>query len=77
MLRTCPACGLSDDHPRHERGVVNLPAGQRPPAGLHLDCCAASGCELCQDTVTRCGGRTGQDLIDFLAAERAARTLED
>ena len=75
MLRTCSACGLVDDHPRHVVGMVNR-HGARSES-MHLDCCAASGCELCTDTVTRSGGLSGQALIDHLAAERAARTLED
>ncbi len=77
MLRTCSACGLIDDHPRHVWGAVSLGGVKTPQTSLHLDCCAHNGCATCLDTLVAAGGRTGQDLIDHLAAERAARTLED
>jgi hypothetical protein len=38
----------------------------------HLDCCAAQGCPLCSETEQETAGRRGQDLIDHLAAQRAA-----
>ena len=82
MLRTCSACGRVDDHPRHVVGMVNRPGTwawdlKRMATSMHLDCCAQSGCALCLDSLDRAGGLSGQALIDHLAAERAARTLED
>lgn len=78
-VRGCAECGIHDADPRHVYGRVNrLGTVQAPPTPRHIGCCAdVTGCALCTDTVARSGGKTGQDLIDYLAAERAARTLED
>jgi hypothetical protein len=75
VIRGCAGCDQSDSHPRHVVGVVNRQAD--PPTPRHIDCCAATGCAACADTVARSGGKTGQALIDHLAAERAARTEEN
>jgi hypothetical protein len=76
LIRGCAVCGQRDTHPRHVVGIVN--ARTAPPTPKHFQCCAdTTGCAACTDTVARSGGKTGQDLIDFLAAERAARTQED
>lgn len=75
LVRGCAECGQRDTHPRHVVGIVN--ARTAPPTPKHLDCCAAAGCALCQQTMRDVGGRTGQNLIDYLAAQRAARTQED
>lgn len=36
----------------------------------HMDCCAAAGCVVCQETEVANGGRRGRELIDFLTAPR-------
>lgn len=36
----------------------------------HMDCCAAEGCEICQETEAANGKRRGQELIDHLNATR-------
>jgi len=76
LTRGCAVCGQRDTHPRHVVGILNRP-GVGPPTPKHLDCCAAAGCALCQQTMREAGGRTGQDLIDHLAAQRAARAQEE
>lgn len=75
MIRDCAACGVRDDHPRHVVGLINVARGTVPPVPLHLDCCAARGCESCAETVRAAGG-TGTTLINYLAAQRAARTRD-
>jgi hypothetical protein len=78
VTRDCADCDRpAGFEPRHIVGVINLPAGEAPPVPRHLSCCAAIGCAHCQHTISEAGGRTGQDLIDHLAAQRAARSLED
>lgn len=67
-VRSCDVCGQVDDHPRHilqtlDGGTVTI---------RHMDCCAANGCEVCQATEEANGALRGQELIDHLAAERAA-----
>ena len=74
-MRTCPACSHSEPGPWHVRAVLNRP-GATPPPPLHIGCCAARGCATCTATVAEAGGLTGQPLLDHLAAQRAARTLE-
>lgn len=76
MIRGCAECGRNDEHPRHVEGTVNRGV-VGPPTPRHIDCCAARGCPLCIATVADAGGKTGQDLIDHLAAARAARTQEN
>jgi hypothetical protein len=57
-VRTCLACGQTDDHPRH---VVGLPDGN--DVNYHFDCCAiVKGCETCTPTVDSAGGKKGDDL---------------
>lgn len=66
--RSCDLCGLIDDHPRH---VLVLEPGVAQVA--HLDCCAANGCPVCQASEEANGGRRGDELIAYLAAEREVR----
>lgn len=73
-IRGCGVCGRADDHPRHVVGLVN--ARGPAPEPRHIDCCAAAGCAACAQTVAESEGRTGQALIEWLAAQRARRAKE-
>lgn len=65
-------CGQYDDHPRHRINDKKLPGGHQL---FHLDCCAKRGCPTgtCGPQVELAGGKTGQDLIDHLAAVRGSQ----
>jgi hypothetical protein len=61
--RLCESCKQVDDHPRHR--LATAPGDGRTPADVmsaaqaqddavldkHFDCCAADGCNLCQETL--------------------------
>lgn len=66
MLRTCPVCTQTDDHPRH---VWDLGPDMR--IDLHMDCCAITrNCRVCQAQLAGVGGAgnnpTGDDLRAYL-----------
>ena len=57
-VRGCDVCGQTDDHPRHVIGHPDHGGTVR-----HMDCCAASGCAVCQATEQRTAGARGGDLL--------------
>lgn len=65
-VRFCDVCKQADDHPRH---VLQAVAGGTATT-RHMDCCAAEGCEICQQTEKDNKGLRGQKLIDHLTAQR-------
>lgn len=62
--RTCPGCGMNDDHPRHI--LVDGEGNQR---AWHKDCHKLKGCEVCtlelQDVAP---GTIGDELREHLVA---------
>lgn len=57
-IRTCLACGQTDDHPRH---VIGLPDGN--DVNYHMDCCSiVKNCEHCTPVVDSSDGAKGDDL---------------
>ncbi len=62
VLRTCTACGQTDDHPRD---VLNVLPGEEP-INYHLDCHAALGCTRCADRLAAVDGATGPGLRKLL-----------
>lgn len=69
--RTCPGCGMNDNHPRH--GLVDADGAQH---WWHTDCHAAKGCEICVIKRDGAEGLTGdeyrQHLLDNAAGLAAA-----
>lgn len=57
VQRLCIACLQTDDAPRHVR------IGSEP---RHIDCCAATGCELCKTSLDAADGAKGNELRDHL-----------
>ncbi len=43
---TCPACGVTDDAPRHVFASFGSDQAER----FHFTCCASRGCPTCQET---------------------------
>lgn len=66
-VRMCLGCSIEDDHPRHT--VVIPPDMAEVP--WHMNCHAAiTKCELCVAVVKGAKGKTGDDLRDFIMAEK-------
>lgn len=71
--RTCPGCGMNDDHPRHI--LVADDGNQR---AWHKDCHRAKGCAICAvelgvlHDAGMPSGTIGDELRDHLLAEGAA-----
>lgn len=68
-VRTCLACGQTDDHPRH---VIALPDGN--DVNYHMDCCQiVKGCEHC--AAAREGGedKKGDELRTHIVENAPAR----
>lgn len=59
----CSACGVIDTDPRHSGLSADGSFFER-----HMDCCAALGCAICQDVMTRSGNAKGAALINFLTS---------
>lgn len=59
MLRTCTACGQTDDQPRDVIGAV-LPGAI--PQNYHLRCHAAMGCPTCTERLAAVARPAGSDL---------------
>jgi hypothetical protein len=57
LTRLCEACGQIDDHPHH---IVAHASG---PTDLHMDCCAARGCDVCAAALEAHGHAKGADLL--------------
>lgn len=53
VQRLCISCLQTDDAPRHVR------QGSEP---RHIDCCAATGCDLCVTSLADAGGAQNDDL---------------
>lgn len=65
-VRPCPECRVYDDHPRH---VVIGQDGSE--TALHMDCCAARGCQVCAHQLIAIGrvpGLVGDALRERLVA---------
>lgn len=62
LIRGCVACGQRDDHPRHviAQGDTSVP--------WHMDCHAATGCEVCQTQIADAAGAQGDLLRTHLMA---------
>jgi len=59
LLRTCLACGLTDDHPKH---VVAIPPDMAE-VPWHMDChLSVTGCTVCAQQIEGAHGLTGDDL---------------
>lgn len=65
-MRGCKECGGYDDHPRH---VIADPINNLVVMH-HMDCGAAAGCVVCQETEAANEGRRGQELIQHLDSIR-------
>lgn len=64
-VRTCLACGQTDDHPRH---VIALPDGN--DVTYHFDCCKiVKGCEHCTEALEHADGAKGNDLRAHLTRD--------
>jgi hypothetical protein len=61
-IRGCVACGISDDHPRH---VISVGGASVP---FHMDCHAATGCEVCAAQIADADGVQGDELRTHLIA---------
>lgn len=61
-IRSCVGCGQEDDHPRH----VIAQAGASVP--WHMDCHAATGCEVCKQQIADAAGVKGDELRTHLIA---------
>lgn len=65
-MRTCIACGQTDDGPKHVVAVdpVN-------DVNWHFDCHATvTGCEPCVETVKAAKGKKDLDLVEHLTGQR-------
>lgn len=62
ISRLCDACGLTDDHPHH------LVAHPTAATDMHIDCCAATGCETCAQTLEQHDNKKGADLLASIMA---------
>lgn len=60
VQRLCISCLQTDDAPRHVR------IGSEP---RHVDCCAATGCELCSVSLADAGGAQNDDLRAHLRSQ--------
>lgn len=65
-VRYCDVCKQYDDHPRHTSGNPLTDDWHI----RHMDCCAAEGCVVCQETEVENEGRRGEALIDHLESVR-------
>lgn len=65
-IRGCSGCDGLDDAPRHVMGAMNK--GQS--SQWHWECHAARGCTLCVEQLEAANGRTGTELIGWLAEQR-------
>lgn len=61
-IRGCVGCGQEDDHPRHviAQGDTSVP--------WHMDCHAATGCEVCRQQIAGADGAQGDELRTHLIA---------
>lgn len=58
ILRECPGCGQTDDHPRH---VVATGGGV--DVNWHMDChVIATKCEVCASQISEADGAKGDEL---------------
>jgi hypothetical protein len=63
-IRTCLACGQTDDHPRH---VIGLPDGNS--INYHMDCCVVvKNCEHCTASLEGSNEAKGDDLRAHIIA---------
>jgi len=62
-MRPCIGCGKSDDHPRHH---ILLNDGEHTSVFWHMDCHAASGCDVCSDQIAGAKGAKGDKLRTHL-----------
>lgn len=66
-IRTCLACGQTDDHPRH---VIALPDGN--DVNYHFDCHKiVTNCEHCTPVVDSSDGKKGDDLRAHIISSNA------
>lgn len=65
-VRPCVLCpGAMDDHPRHQ---VDVP--QMGSVYFHMDCHAATGCEVCQNQIAGVPeGTIGMELVRHLTTK--------
>jgi hypothetical protein len=63
VVRECPLCNQVDDHPRH---VFHLPGDA--VSARHMDCCAATGCDVCAVQIRDADGAQGHELRGHLVA---------
>jgi hypothetical protein len=63
--RTCPGCGMNDDHPRHI--LVTEDGTQR---AWHTDCHQLRGCEICDIKREDAGGLIGDEYRGHLLANK-------
>lgn len=59
--RTCPGCGMNDNHPRHI-----LVAEDGTQHWWHTDCHQAKGCEICAVKRDGADGLTGDQYREHL-----------
>lgn len=62
VQRLCISCLQTDDAPRHVR------VGSEP---RHIDCCAATGCDLCAASFKEAGGVQNDDLRTALRSQES------
>lgn len=70
MLRTCMACGQTDDHPRHSLIIRLQP--ELVEEEMHKDCCVRErGCRQCWSEISGADGKTGDELRAHITAHHA------